>query len=171
MIPTPDITRVIESDNAKSLRIVPGTLRRLFVRGFAFGLFGRIERDGHERLLRRDHRASGGPRGSARARRRADDGRWHVACSRSACTMQTEILKVTGMTCGSCTSKVTRALQGITGVDDVKVALSSGEATVRFDERLTSPAKLSSAVEAAGYRVDAAGASADRQAKDGCCCH
>ena len=45
-------------------------------------------------------------------------------------TMQTELLKVTGMTCGGCTSKVMHALKAIPGVADVKVSLSAGEATV-----------------------------------------
>ena len=50
--------------------------------------------------------------------------------------MQTEILKVTGMTCSGCTSTVTRALKATPGVDDVNVSLSAGEATVRYDRRL-----------------------------------
>ena len=68
--------------------------------------------------------------------------------------MQTELLKVTGMTCGGCTSNVTRALKAINGVGDVKVSLAAGEATVQFDERLTSPDQLKSAVKGAGYGVD-----------------
>ena len=61
--------------------------------------------------------------------------------------MQTETLKVTGMTCGGCTSNVTQALKAITGVGDVTVSLSAGEATVQYDERLTSPDLLKSAVK------------------------
>lgn len=80
--------------------------------------------------------------------------------------MQTEIVKVTGMTCGGCTSKVTNALKAITGVGDAKVSLSDGEATVQYDERLTSPEKLKSAVKGAGYGVDAA---QKPQGKGGCC--
>jgi len=68
--------------------------------------------------------------------------------------MQTEVLKVTGMTCGGCTSSVTRALKAVAGVNDVKVSLSPGEATVQYDERLTSPDQLKSAVKVAGYGVD-----------------
>ena len=64
--------------------------------------------------------------------------------------MQTELLKVTGMTCGGCTSTVTHALQAVTGVGDVNVSLSSGEAAVQYDERLTSPEQLKSAVTARG---------------------
>jgi copper chaperone CopZ len=56
--------------------------------------------------------------------------------------MQTELLKVTGMTCGGCTGTVTRALQAVTGVGGVNVSLSAGEATVQYDERLASPEQL-----------------------------
>jgi copper chaperone CopZ len=84
-------------------------------------------------------------------------------------TMQTEHLKVTGMTCGGCTSKVTHALKAISGVADVKVSLSAGEATVQYDERLTSPEKLKSVVKGAGYGVDVTNAAHSHQSKGGCC--
>ena len=83
--------------------------------------------------------------------------------------MQTELLKVTGMTCGGCTSKVTHALKAIPGVSDVKVSLSSGEATVQYDERLTSPAQLKSAVTGVGYGVDVTSAAHSHHSKGGCC--
>jgi copper chaperone CopZ len=44
--------------------------------------------------------------------------------------MQTERLMVTGMTCGRCTSKVSRALHAVSGVDGVNVSLATGDATV-----------------------------------------
>ena len=80
--------------------------------------------------------------------------------------MQTELLKVTGMTCGGCTTKVTHALKAVPGVGDVKVSLSAGEATVQYDERRTSPDQLKSAVKGAGYSVNVTNA---RQSKGGCC--
>ena len=83
--------------------------------------------------------------------------------------MQTEHLKVTGMTCGGCTSNVTHALESIAGVSDVEVSLSSGEATVQYDERRTSADQLKSAVVSAGYGVDGSSASHGHQAKGGCC--
>ena len=83
--------------------------------------------------------------------------------------MQTELLKVTGMTCGDCISNVTNALKAINGVGDVKVSLSAGEATVQFDERLTSPDKLKSAVTDAGYGVNGTKAAHSHQSKGGCC--
>lgn len=83
--------------------------------------------------------------------------------------MQTEQLNVTGMTCGGCTSNVTRALRAVHGVSDVNVSLSSGEANVQFDERLTTPDKLKAAVKDAGYGVDANNAAGIQKSKGGCC--
>ena len=83
--------------------------------------------------------------------------------------MQTELLKVTGMTCGGCTSNVTHALKAIPGVSEVKVSLSAGEATVQYDERLTSREQLKSAVKGAGYGVDTTNTAQKPQGKGGCC--
>jgi len=83
--------------------------------------------------------------------------------------MQTELLKVTGMTCGGCTSNVTHALKAIPGVSDVKVSLAAGEATVQYDQSLTSPGQLKSAVEGAGYGVNATNTVHGHQSKGGCC--
>jgi copper chaperone CopZ len=83
--------------------------------------------------------------------------------------MQTEILKVTGMTCGGCTSTVSRTLKSMPGVDDANVSLSAGEATVQYDERVTSPDKMKSAMEGAGYGVDATNSAPRRHSKGGCC--
>ena len=78
--------------------------------------------------------------------------------------MHTEHLMVTGMTCGGCTSKVSRALNALSGVEDAKVSLADGDATVRFNEQLTSVKQLKSAVTNAGYGVDGT-----MQSKGGCC--
>ena len=83
--------------------------------------------------------------------------------------MQTELLKVRGMTCGGCTSKVTNALKAISGVSSVNVSLTAGEASVQYDERLTSSDKLKSAVQRAGYTVNAAKPVLVQQGKGGCC--
>lgn len=72
------------------------------------------------------------------------------------------------MTCGGCISTVTHALRAVTGVGDVKVSLSAGEAAVQFDERLTSREQLKSAVKGAGYGVDAV--DADQKSKGKGCC-
>ena len=68
--------------------------------------------------------------------------------------MQTEIIKVTGMTCGGCSNNVTRALVAIDGVHNVNVSLAGAEAKVDFDENMTSLEMLIAAVQEAGYGVD-----------------
>ena len=83
--------------------------------------------------------------------------------------MQTEILNVTGMTCGGCTGSVTNALKRVDGVSDVKVSLSTGEATVQYDERRASPDQLKSAVTQAGYTVTNTNADPKQKTKSGCC--
>ena len=83
--------------------------------------------------------------------------------------MQTEILNVTGMTCGGCTGSVTNALKAVNGVGDVKVSLATGEATVQYDERRTSPAQLKSAVTGAGYGLDAPDSAQKPKGTSGCC--
>lgn len=85
--------------------------------------------------------------------------------------MQTEHLKIAGMSCGGCTGKVTDALNAVPGVGEVNVSLSAGEATVQYDEQLTSPEQLKAAVKGAGYSVDATDTAQKPQGKGGCCCH
>lgn len=82
--------------------------------------------------------------------------------------MQTEQLIVTGMTCGGCTSSVTKALKAVNGVNDVTVSLSDSKTTVQYDENLTSPEQLKSVVMEAGYGVDTSNTTQKPQGK-GCC--
>ena len=83
--------------------------------------------------------------------------------------MQTENMIVTGMTCGGCKTKVEHALNTMPGVSDVKVSLAGGEAAVQYDEGLTSPDQLKSAVERAGYGVDVTNTPHQHKSKGGCC--
>ncbi len=69
--------------------------------------------------------------------------------------MHTTLLKISGMGCNGCSSKVTLALNRISGVSNVKVSLSDAEATVQYDESMTSIGQLKVAVEEIGYSVDA----------------
>jgi len=80
--------------------------------------------------------------------------------------MQIEHLTVSGMSCGGCVSRVTEALQALPGVGNVEVALSTGKVDVSYDERLTRPAQMTSAIEKAGYSV---GAAAGGTQSKGCC--
>lgn len=80
--------------------------------------------------------------------------------------MQTEVLKVSGMTCGGCAANVTQSLQSLAGVENVSVSLAAGEARVQYDEQRASPEQLKSAVRKAGYDVD----SQEKPKSGGCCC-
>jgi len=84
--------------------------------------------------------------------------------------MKTEILKISGMRCGSCTNKVTNVLKVVPGVSDVNVSLSAGEATLHYDEQLTSHEQLKAVVMEAGYSVDSIDTAPKPQGK-GCCCN
>jgi P-type Cu+ transporter len=61
---------------------------------------------------------------------------------------------VAGMTCGSCVSRITRAVRKLDGVTKVHVDLRQETATVRREPALVSNAALVAAVEAAGYEAD-----------------
>lgn len=77
--------------------------------------------------------------------------------------MQTEQFHVKGMTCGGCVKNVSHALRTVAGVGAVTVSLEDGDATVQYDENVTSPTRLKRAVSEAGYEVDAAPAAWDQQ--------
>ncbi|MBC7709158.1 MAG: heavy-metal-associated domain-containing protein [Rhizobacter sp.] len=83
--------------------------------------------------------------------------------------MRTEILKVTGMTCGGCVSIIENALRTVPGVSSVAVSLANQEAIVQFSEAQTSQEQLQSAIEKAGYGVAKSGLAAPVSAKGGCC--
>lgn len=83
--------------------------------------------------------------------------------------MQTKVIKVLGMSCGSCISAVNQAISEINGVNEVSVSLSNGMVTVQYDEQLTSVDRFDEAVEKAGYAVNAPIAHDSPQGK-ACCC-
>jgi copper chaperone len=61
-------------------------------------------------------------------------------------------IKIKGMSCSHCVMRVTKALQGIEGIRNVKVDLQSGEAT--FDEEKPVDRKIiEERVRKAGYEV------------------
>jgi len=67
--------------------------------------------------------------------------------------MQTEILKLSGMSCETCADKVTRALKAIHGVGNVSVSFAANEAVVQFDEKMVAKPQLQAALKEAGYGV------------------
>ncbi len=81
--------------------------------------------------------------------------------------MKTETLNVSGMTCGGCTAKVTRALSALPGVDKVDVSLPKNAAEVTFDDAQVSLDRMGGALRTAGFDVGSApGATSPKR----CCC-
>lgn len=68
--------------------------------------------------------------------------------------MATLDLKITGMTCAHCAQAVSKALQGVPGVDKAEVDLVAGAARVHGQ---ADAATLIDAVREAGYMAQRAG--------------
>jgi P-type Cu+ transporter len=66
-------------------------------------------------------------------------------------SLQTIRFPVSGMTCGSCVNRITRALRRLDGVDRVRVDLGNELVTVRRDPARANDAALAAAIAAAGY--------------------
>ncbi|TGE36415.1 hypothetical protein E4K67_21050 [Desulfosporosinus fructosivorans] len=60
------------------------------------------------------------------------------------------ILKVEGMTCNHCKMRVEKALQGVSGVESVKVDLAAKEAVITGDVERDNLVK---AIQNAGYSI------------------
>lgn len=62
--------------------------------------------------------------------------------------------RVTGMDCTSCAAKVTKAAQGVSGVEDVKVSIASQIMTLRVDDANARLPQVERAVTDLGYQLD-----------------
>lgn len=71
-----------------------------------------------------------------------------------------ERLKVTGMTCGSCVTKIEQALESSSGVEHVHVDLQQGTVMVSGGDQLSRPA-LESAIQSAGFGMEGRAAMQD----------
>lgn len=67
--------------------------------------------------------------------------------------MQHTIINIKGMTCGGCSSSVTRVLSAIAGVSEVNVSLEHANAEVTFDPSKTNIETLHKAIDGAGFEV------------------
>ena len=64
------------------------------------------------------------------------------------------VLPIRGMSCASCVSTIERALKGLVGVQEVKVNLVSGKATVDFDPDTVSIPDMVKVIQDIGYEAD-----------------
>ena len=78
---------------------------------------------------------------------------------------RTAELEVSGMTCGSCAARVTRALERQEGVGDAIVNYATGRATVELLDGTVEDGQLVDAVRRAGYDAVPAAHSASEQAE------
>ena len=62
-------------------------------------------------------------------------------------------LTIHGMTCAGCVNTIERRVLALDGVESCHVNLATGTARVSFDREKTTPADISSAIEAAGYEA------------------
>lgn len=65
--------------------------------------------------------------------------------------MKTEVFKVDGMTCASCSSAVERATKKLEGVDTSVVNLSTEKLTITYDDSVLDNDRIMEAVKKAGY--------------------
>lgn len=63
-------------------------------------------------------------------------------------------VKVTGMTCAGCAGHITKALDGIEGVDSVQLEYPGNVATIQFNPKKTSEDKIIKAIEKTGYKAN-----------------
>jgi copper ion binding protein len=82
--------------------------------------------------------------------------------------MKTELLNVTGMTCGGCVTTVKQTLTALPGVKEVAVSLPAQQVEVQFDEGKLTVDAMRTALQGAGY--DVATARARTEHRGGCCC-
>lgn len=68
--------------------------------------------------------------------------------------METEVLRVSGMTCDGCVRSVRNVLQALPGVRTADVSLAQGQATVSFDPEQVNVESLRSAIEDAGFETE-----------------
>lgn len=81
--------------------------------------------------------------------------------------MKTEVLNVTGMTCGGCVANVKKALSALPGVASVAVSLPNNQAEVQFDDSKLGVDQMRGALKSAGYGV---GATPEKSVQRGGCC-
>lgn len=66
-------------------------------------------------------------------------------------------IKIEGMTCAGCVSKVQGSLQKVDGVTDAKVKLEGNNAVVVYDSEKTDEKALHKAINATGFKAVAGG--------------
>ena len=67
--------------------------------------------------------------------------------------METEVIKVDGMTCMGCVNSVKSVLEKIPGVDSAEVSLEQKQVTIQYNAATAKPNQFKNAIEGAGFEV------------------
>lgn len=67
--------------------------------------------------------------------------------------MQTQILNVEGMVCDACVGHVTKALQGLDGVQAAQVSLNDQQAVVTYDAAKVQVTQMMEVIAEEGYKA------------------
>ncbi len=67
--------------------------------------------------------------------------------------MAESTVNITGMTCGHCVETVTKALEGLSGVNKASVSLEDQNAQISYDEGTIGIPEISKAVTEAGFEI------------------
>lgn len=62
-------------------------------------------------------------------------------------------IKISGMSCGHCASRVENTLKNLKGVENAEVNIKTEKATVEYNPEIVDPSELEDAVDEAGYSV------------------
>lgn len=65
--------------------------------------------------------------------------------------METKTIKIEGMHCDGCASRVKRVLEMESGVRAAEVSYPAGDARVKYDEHTVSPGRLRELIKGIGY--------------------
>lgn len=68
--------------------------------------------------------------------------------------MKEVVLKIKGMHCEGCSTRLEKVLNNQDGVEEAKVSLEKAKANIKFDETQTSVDELKEAVEDAGFEAE-----------------
>ena len=61
-------------------------------------------------------------------------------------------LKIEGMHCAGCSTRLERVLNNLDGVEEAKVSLEEKQATIKFDETKTNIENIKETIEDAGFK-------------------
>ncbi|MGH8762204.1 MAG: heavy-metal-associated domain-containing protein [Nitrosospira sp.] len=67
--------------------------------------------------------------------------------------MQTETMRIEGMTCMGCVNSVKNVLEKLPGVRSAEVSLEQKQATIQYDAASTNVNQFKHAIEDAGFEV------------------